>query len=606
MVKGIVFGLLIFVDVVCAANNTNILPDFGIEAIPRTKGIRAFGWEESGDMWTSMRTRSGIRIARNGDQGPSINVQTKVPASFLIFASTVYVPDKGSIRKFNVKGNRITELKSLEPPRGIFPQNLTIHSIQRGPLGHLYFSFSPGGGIGRYDPRKDEWDATNKGLEGGIFAFDAAGQIIAADSDTGFLFRPKAGLDYERGLINYSKKDLALSVEGKSLQPGAIAVYAGDQWQIENELSWIVYDKGAGSLRQYRESTGGLQHWRDLAKWKSGTVVSHLQNGPDGTLWFIADEVLFRLRAKGGEARERELLPRLPTDKLANVLGHSNSWHRAAALALLEQRSDLINVRGLHPHTPFPALFNNKSNSPITRIHALWALHRLHLLEEVPVEEGAKDESEIYRLWCGTLLGERGYPTGMTFQRLHKLAGDTNSAVRAAAAVAARQFISSRFLVDTQPKIMPIREVFTGGILSGLWFSAEKDRNPEFDLLFWNALKPISNFDPVHPLGFFEEDKENTNQFALWLVTQIGRQMGETDNALKQQDGLQQLAKWRVTNHRLTAAVLEGVRLGFGRRQVEPTKESLEILGEFGKSSHSHVAKPAQEILQLASMTSKR
>lgn len=91
---------------------------------------------------------------------------------------------------------------------------------------------------------------------------------------------------------------------------------------------------------------------------------------------------------------------------------------------------------------------------------------------------------------------------------LMKLGKEPNIDVRMAAAIAARQFMSGLLAIDTAPRAMPIREVYTGGILSSLWFSTEKSRSPAFDLLFWNAVRPISAYDSAQPMGFFNGERE--------------------------------------------------------------------------------------------------
>jgi hypothetical protein len=286
----------------------------------------------------------------------------------------------------------------------------------------------------------------------------------------------------------------------------------------------------------------------------------------------------------------------LSTPEVVAYLKNPNSWHRDMALRVLESRKDLRNVRGLHPTTDLHKMWEEKTNSPVTRVHALWALHRVNLLDEDALENGAADPSPLLRAWSARLFGERKYPTGPGFKMLEKMAHDT-STVRTAVAIAARQFVSGSFIYDTPPPIMPIREVFTGGILSSLWFSTEKGSTPEFDLLYWNAVKPISAFDAAHPLGFFQGDREEKMALAYWLITRITRQVAESDDPLKQEDAILMLTQLKPANHRMLACALEGLKTGSPNRTVVPTEKSRDTLRQFGKSQHQDVAKLAKEIL---------
>jgi len=212
--------------------------------------------------------------------------------------------------------------------------------------------------------------------------------------------------------------------------------------------------------------------------------------------------------------------------------------------------------------------------------------------------ENVCDESDSkLRIWAALLFGERNYPTGTAFEMLMKLAKEADINVRMAAAIAARQVISGSLGVDTPPRAIPIREVFTGGILSTLWFSTEKSRSPAFDLLFWNAVRPISAYDAAHPMGFFNGDREEGLAIAYWIVGLITEQIAEQENALKQEDAMLMMGQLKPVNGRMILAALKGLKNGTPRLRVKPTEKSLRVLSEFSQSKDCAIAKLAGEIL---------
>jgi len=317
-------------------------------------------------------------------------------------------------------------------------------------------------------------------------AFDLDGFAIASDIVSSSVFRLAPGLDYERGLETYKKSDLALRVDKASLKPTFATIYSGSIWPTTNRGTWLIFDASTSTLQQFQEEDGGLKHLRTIAQFDGNSQVEQIQVGPDGAAWMLTGASTNSGRARPSsivrlESNERvgqsssvKDLSKQDTAYLVAELKSLNSWNRDAALRTLDQREDLRAARGLHPGTPLHDAFRDKSNSPIARVYAALSLHRLNLLDENLLEDAADDAEPLVRTWAALLFGERNYPTGPAFQRLIKLAKETNIVVRSAAAVAARQFVSGSLAVDTVPRAMPIREVFTGGILSTLWFSTER------------------------------------------------------------------------------------------------------------------------------------
>jgi len=144
---------------------------------------------------------------------------------------------------------------------------------------------------------------------------------------------------------------------------------------------------------------------------------------------------------------------------------------------------------------------------------------------------------------------------------------------------------------------MPIREVFTGGILSTLWFSTENGHTPEFDLLYWNAVRPITAFDHAHPMGFFNGDNDAALEIAYWIVRLITRQIAESEDPFKQQDAMLMVGELKPSNSRMILAALQGLKNGSTGRKATPTQRSLQVLAGFAKNNDDQIAGIAREIL---------
>lgn len=450
------------------------------------------------------------------------------------------------------------------------------------------------------------------GLTGDL-AYDLTGFPIASDESSGHLFRLRLGLNYENGLHNYTKSDLALTTDKTELKPAAIAIHPGANWPEENRATWLIADRATSSLHQFREDEGRLKHWRDLAHWNPQTSNVDVQMGPDGAIWLLLDHAaglkpeakgfgsIYRLHpANLPVSTDPSLeIPALETKNVIALLKDPNSWQRETALRVLDDREELRHARGLHPGTGLHDLYNDTNATVVARIHALLSLHRLELLDETMLESVSDASDPSIRAWAALLFGERNYPTGTAFDMLVKLAKEPDINVRMAAAVAARQFVSGSLAIDTAPRAIPIREVFTGGLLSALWFSTEKSRSPAFDLLFWNAVKPISAYDSAHPMGFFNGDREEGLPIAYWIIGLITQQIAEQDNPLKQEDAMLMVGQLKPINARMILAALQGLKNGTPRRRAIPTEKSLRVLSDFSQSENCAIAALAQEILAL-------
>lgn len=238
-----------------------------------------------------------------------------------------------------------------------------------------------------------------------------------------------------------------------------------------------------------------------------------------------------------------------------------------------------------------------ESKDPQTRLNALWALHRIRFLEDDHLEETVKDTDPWVKVWTARLVGERRFPTSMAFKVLMKLGDDTNIVVRSAAAAGARQFVSGDFVKDTPPAF-PLREVFTGGILSTLWFASESGVDPILNQQYWNAVRPISNFDPVHPLGFFQEPQTNAAPLARYILRRLGQQLGNMPDSTRFEAGMEAISKIPRSNVVHLKPLLMGLKDAGVPRSLRPERASHQLLTSLKESPDAEIRDLASSLLQ--------
>ncbi len=96
---------------------------------------------------------------------------------------------------------------------------------------------------------------------------------------------------------------------------------------------------------------------------------------------------IYRIAPKNPRVR-RNLQPRLgsaSTEESVKMLEHANGWHRTTAQRLIVERQDKSAV-------PFLKQMLDRTQSPVGRIHALWALEGLSALDEPTVLKALKSE----------------------------------------------------------------------------------------------------------------------------------------------------------------------------------------------------------------------
>ncbi|MCI0746420.1 MAG: dehydrogenase, partial [Verrucomicrobia subdivision 3 bacterium] len=418
-------------------------------------------------------------------------------------------------------------------------RQILLNSLLWGPDGNLYLSYNVfsrsardtqpafiAAGAGRIDPRTGRFERFAEGLGNSWgLDFDSTGNAFIATA--GHLSHILPGGIYERPGSSPLARPPRTIDELQGNYAG-INVYHGDQWPHEWQAVVLHGKPGANAIQTGRFIPNGSTFDFTNSNANSQFLVANdtrfspvsIQTGPDGAVW-IADcrDKWFRQQGRDrqspkqgriwrmvwtGDNLQRPVssrpsqamdLSKLSSADLAALLAHPNIWHRRMAQRLLSERGLTAFGRPhLHQGTPLHKLMEKDTNTHV-RLAALWTAHGAGFLEEVALDTVASDKDPALRRWAARLTGERGYLLKDSFDRLIKLAKDSDLSVRTAAAIAARQFVSSDLTTNTPPKI-PITEVATGGILSALFLNSSNNVDETFDFHFWMALEPIVAFDP--------------------------------------------------------------------------------------------------------------
>jgi hypothetical protein len=249
----------------------------------------------------------------------------------------------------------------------------------------------------------------------------------------------------------------------------------------------------------------------------------------------------------------------------------------------------------LHQGTPLHKLFEKATNTHV-RLAALWTLHGAGFLEELRLDNAAKDKDPNIRRWAARLTGERGYLLKDSFDRLIKLAKDSDLSVRTAAAIAARQFVSGDLTTNTPPKI-PITEVATGGILSALFLNSSNNVDETFEFHFWMALEPIIAFDP-NVIDYYHGDGARKQwPFSANLLRRIMRRIYEMGDEAVLSRSIVELGKVSMDAAPALVAGLQGLLDGQQGDDLVPGREAMVVISKLAQSDDLAVATAARQLI---------
>jgi len=579
--------------------------------------LRAFQWSDLGTLWglAGRNHRLSFHAFENArwTERTGLPRALEVPAfTELVFQGEVaHLLHKGGLLRIDLYQPREAARIDTLWPKETSPFSLptTTPSLAQGPEGSLYLTLLQSQSTGKPSPIVARWDSEGKpleifsrgvGSEGGI-AFDRHGQLYAGDA-TG-LFHVPPGIDFSPKQ-RAGEEDIPTQIAAlASGNISAVLAYDSDRWPGEHRNVLLAFDTTDATLKEFPLTPRGASFKAGPAKpivqFAPGTRIAGLKLSPAGTVWFAIlrgeTSQLIELDYRG--LAPAQIHPATPTTAtLLEELAGDNQWRCERALRLLPTRNDIPASRGLHPTTRIHQLLK-ESKDPQARLTALWALHRIRFLEDDYLEETVKDPDPWVKVWTARLVGERRFPTSMAFKALMQLGDDTNAMVRSGSAAGARQFVSGDFVKDTPPAF-PLREVFTGGVLSTLWFASEDGVDPVLNQQFWNAVRPISNFDPVHPLGFFQQPQTHATPLARYILRRLGDQLGNMKDPIQFEAGMEAIGKIPRSNSVHLKPLLMGLQDATLPRSLKPEQASHSVLRELERSENSEIRGLAAAVLQ--------
>ena len=493
--------------------------------------------------------------------------------------------------------------------------------------------------VARYHPRTKKFEVFADGTSNpwGV-DFDRAGNAFVSACVIDHLFHMAPGGLYARqggtpaNPYAYELLPSIVDHRHKMAAYAGVQVYQGNQFPEEYRGTILLGNIHDNAVHQDRLTPDGssfkASFVQDFVRANDGWFMPvSTQVGPDGCVWIMdwydkypcyqnanADpegvdrehgriwRVVHTGDKKGAPVPSRPAadmnLAKLSSTELVKVLEHPNVWQRRVAQRLLTERRDLPGANSLHPETPLHVLLTNGVTLE-ARLAALWTLHGAEMLEDGVLDIPAKDKEPALRAWAARLTGERGYPLKDAIKRLAKLAEDPDPSVRLAVATAARQLVSGSLTVNTPP-LVPVREVVTGPILSALWFSSSDAKDPLIPFLYWMALEPIVAYDPVHALGFYQENGAMPQMpLSGIILTKIMRRVCDLRDPAKLDKSIAMLANLTEKEAPILLAALTGLIEGQRGQAVVPGPSAVAVIAALASFKDANLAARAQELSAL-------
>ncbi|HRI14194.1 MAG TPA: dehydrogenase [Verrucomicrobiota bacterium] len=498
-------------------------------------------------------------------------------------------------------------------------------------------------GLARFEPKTRKFEVFAEGTSNpwGV-DFDLKGNAFVSACVIDHLFHLVPGGIYARQAgqppFSYAYGDLPSIVDHRHHMAAyaGMNIVQGDQWPADWQGAALQGNIHQNALNIDRltpkGSTFSATKWNDSGDFlttKDGWFMPvSTQTGPDGAVWVMdwydrypcyqnanADPAgvdrergrIWRIVWTGDDANKpvpsrptKDMdLEKLSSDELAKLLANPNVWQRRVAQRILTGRGlTAFGPRELDAKTPLHELFKNGTTLE-SRLAALWTLHSTGLLDDDWLDTAAEDQEPAVRAWAARLTGERGDPTKDAFVRLERLSQDPDLTVRLGVAIAARQFVSSSLTLDTPPKV-PISELITGGVLSGLFLNSTRGVDPTFEFLFWMALEPIIAFDPVHAIGFYQQDgAKDTLPFSANVLRKIMHRACDLRDEVMLSRAVLEFGKIPADAAPTLIAGLQGLVDGQRGKVMAPNADAVAVISRLASSANPDVAKTAQQVGSL-------
>jgi putative membrane-bound dehydrogenase-like protein len=319
-------------------------------------------------------------------------------------------------------------------------------------------------------------------------------------------------------------------------------------------------------------------------------------------------------------------LTKLNRKELAMMLGHSNSWHQRQARRLFAKAPDFEFSSG---HAT--QLIRNSSN----------ALLRLNMAQAIDLSSDsqlswlAEDASPDVRAWSAQTTGRlrrqldssktnidamtlawAGAPRNsveeadhakfkaaaaqrhaerleVTLKRLVKSAQDSEPQVRAAVAVALRQFTAGSLTVNDLSCI-PMNDAQFANVVAPLLARPSVPADTYYPHIVWMAMEPRVAADPT---PFFPLLAANDNSVSAYCARRVMRRICDLSDATARARHLDAAVQWlgdQAAKTQLAAAAVDGLLEAFKSKGAPPTIDLAPIFAKL--NSYPALAEKAQRL----------
>ena len=281
-------------------------------------------------------------------------------------------------------------------------------------------------------------------------------------------------------------------------------------------------------------------------------------------------------------------LAALSSGGLMKLLSNSNVWQRRMAQRLLTERKDASIVPAL-------AALAESGASLDGRLAALWTLHGSGLLEESLLETLAGDRETALRTWAARLTGERRQFSDDIFNRLVRLAGDPEAAVRLGVATAARQMASGSLTIDT-PVTENLANARIGILMAALMKSSGRENDPLLGFLIWMAGEPQIARDASPALGWILNNAAEVQPLGGRIVRKIMRRLCDSQENEKISLAFAFVNSSSDKSPELASAALDGLIEAQKGKAHPPQGDTAEVFAKLAHHSDAGVRERAQRL----------
>src|SRR3989441_2194621 len=212
------------------------------------------------------------------------------------------------------------------------------------------------------------------------------------------------------------------------------------------------------------------------------------------------------------------------------------------------------------------------------------------------LDEAAEDQNPTIRVWSARFTGERAVPSVAARRRLLTLALDNDVAVRAAAAIADRQFSSGSLTADMPPS--EPRDAGGGaGTFELLFTNPSVEGDFYYPHIVWMAMEPRVAVDPQ---PFFRLLSANENSVSAYCLRRVMRRICDLTDPTAREKHLNAAMEFLggiATKTTLADAALDGLVDAFKSKGAPPTIRLEPIIAKL--SANPALADKARHLATL-------